>query len=49
MTYILVLALIFRKQNKFQIKKETGIQSHENGRFYWIKIKTWSMYSVKSF
>ena len=28
------LKMIFRKQNKFQIRKTAGIQSQENGHIY---------------
>ena len=40
----------FRKQNIFQKRQKAGIQSQqENGHIYKIKIKTWSIYLVKSF
>ena len=41
--------IVFRKQNKFQIRKKAGIQSQENGHISKIKIKTSPMYLVKSF
>ena len=40
-----IVNLIFRKQNKFQIRKKAGIQSQENGRFYIFRM----MYTISKF